>query len=77
MVGDDAEAKRRFLALVEGSPFRYVDGGRLANARVVERMTLFSGELGQRYGYFPRMTWRFLGEPWTPGQAARASDRAA
>ena len=71
VVGDDAAAKREFLALVAGSPFRYLDAGRLANARVVERMTLFSGELGQRYGYFPRMTWRLLGEPWTPGQADR------
>ena len=71
VVADDEDAKRRFLALVEGSPFRYVDAGRLANARIVERMTLFSGELGQRYGYFPRMNWRLLGEPWTPGQADR------
>jgi predicted dinucleotide-binding enzyme len=71
VVSDDAEAKRRFLDLVAGSPFRYVDAGRLANARIVERMTLFSGELGQRLGFFPRMNWRLLGEPWTPGQAAR------
>ena len=69
VVGDDEDAKRQFLALVDGSPFRFVDAGRLANARIVERMTLFSGELGQRYGYFPRMNWRLLGEPWTPGQA--------
>lgn len=69
VVADDADAKRRFFALVEGSPFRYIDAGRLANARIIERMTLFSGELGQRYGYFPRMNWRLLGEPWTPGQA--------
>jgi 8-hydroxy-5-deazaflavin:NADPH oxidoreductase len=82
VVSDDEEAKRTFLALVDGSPFRYVDAGRLANARVVERMTLFSGELGQRYGYFPRMNWRLLGEPWVRGQADRlgplsASVRAA
>lgn len=63
VVADDAAAKARFLDIVAGSPFRYVDAGRLANARVVERMTLFSGELGQRYGFFPRMNWRLLGEP--------------
>ena len=73
VVGDDDEAKRRFFALVDGSPFRYLDAGRLANARVVERMTLFSGELGQRYGYFPRMTWRLLGEPWPPQASRRAT----
>jgi predicted dinucleotide-binding enzyme len=69
VVGDDEAAKRRFFELVEGSPFRYVDAGRLANARFVERMTLFIAELGQRAGYFPRMNWRMLGAAWTPGQA--------
>jgi len=54
---------------VKGSPFRYLDAGRLANARFVERMTLFIAELGRREGYFPRMNWRLLGEPWTMGQA--------
>jgi 8-hydroxy-5-deazaflavin:NADPH oxidoreductase len=62
VVGDDAEAKRRFLELVRGSPFRYLDAGRLANARTIERMTLLSGELGQRYHFFPRMNYRLLGE---------------
>jgi len=32
--------------------------GRLSNARTVERMTLLSGELGQRYGFFPRMNYK-------------------
>jgi 8-hydroxy-5-deazaflavin:NADPH oxidoreductase len=69
VVADDATAKRRFLELVEGSPFRYLDAGRLANARFVERMTLFIAELGRRYDYFPRMNWRLLGTRWKPGQA--------
>ena len=82
VVSDDADAKQQFFTLVAGSCFRYLDAGRLKNARIVERMTLFSGELGQRYGYFPRMNWRLLGEPWTSGQADRlgpltASVRAA
>jgi hypothetical protein len=71
VVGDDQEAKQTFLDMVKPMPFRFVDAGRLANARVVERMTLLSGELGQRYGYFPRMNYLFLGEPWTPGSADR------
>ena len=62
VVGDDAEAKRQFLELVRGSPFRYLDAGGLANARTIERMTLLSGELGQRYRFFPRMNYRLLGE---------------
>ena len=71
VVGDDQLAKQAFLNIVGPMPFRFIDAGRLANARVVERMTLLSGELGQRYGYFPRMSYRFMGEPWTPGCADR------
>lgn len=71
VVGDDQAAKQAFFNIVEPMPFRFIDAGRLANARVVERMTLLSGELGQRYGYFPRMNYRFMGEPWTPGRADR------
>jgi NADPH-dependent F420 reductase len=71
VVGDDHAAKQAFIEIAEPMPFRFVDAGRLANARVVERMTLLSGELGQRYGYFPRMNYRFVGELWTPGCADR------
>jgi hypothetical protein len=48
-----------------------VDAGKLANARFVERMTLFAAELGQREGFFPRMNWRLLGEQWSIGKADR------
>jgi 8-hydroxy-5-deazaflavin:NADPH oxidoreductase len=77
VVGNDATAKADFFKLVEGSPFRYIDAGKLSNARIVERMTLLSGELGQRYGYFPRMNYKLLGEPWTSGQANQVSITAA
>lgn len=70
VVADDGAAKAAFLRLVEGTPFRYLDAGSLRNARTVERMTLLSGELGKRYGFFPRMNYRLLGEPWTPGKPA-------
>ncbi len=73
VVSDDAEAKAMVLNLVENTPFRYIDAGRLANARTIERMTLLSGELGQRYGYFPRMNYKLLGEPWTVGQRDRVA----
>lgn len=71
VVSDDAEAKATVLQLGENTPFRYIDAGRLSNARTIERMTLLSGELGQRYGYFPRMNYKLLGEPWTVGQRDR------
>jgi NADPH-dependent F420 reductase len=61
VVSDDADAKREFLGLVEGLPFRFVDAGRLTNARTVERMTLLLGELGQRYEVAPLVGFRFLG----------------
>lgn len=62
VVSDDIEAKGAFLKLIANTPFRYIDAGRLANARTIERMTLLSGELGQRYGFFPRMNYKLLGE---------------
>lgn len=71
VVGDDDAAKQSLFALAQGTPFRYIDAGPLRNARTVERMTLLSGELGQRYRFFPRMNWRLLGEPWTPGAQDR------
>jgi hypothetical protein len=71
VTSDYEAAKLEFLKLANGSPFRFVDAGRLYNARFVERMTLFAAELGQRQGYFPRMNWRLLGEPWTVGKADR------
>ena len=77
VVGDDDQAKRRFLALAEGMPFRFLDAGRLRNARTVERMTLLSGEIGQRLGYFPRMNYRLLGEPWSVGREDRVKELIA
>ena len=77
VVSDDAKSKQEFNTLVNGAPFRFVDAGRLYNARFVERMTLFAAELGQRQGYFPRMNWRLLGEPWTIGRADRVKDLIA
>ncbi len=71
VVSDRADAKAEFFSLVEGSPFRYIDAGKLSNARTIERMTLLSGELGQRYHYFPRMNYKLLGENWTLGKADR------
>lgn len=63
VVSDDIEAKKELLKVVENTPFRYIDAGCLVNARTIERMTLLSGELGQRYGFFPRMNYKLLGEP--------------
>jgi len=69
VVSDDAGAKQTFFKLVQGTPFRYIDAGNLKNARTIERMTLLSGEMGQRYGFFPRMNYKLLGDRWQPGSA--------
>jgi predicted dinucleotide-binding enzyme len=73
VVGNDEPAKQRCIAMCAGSPFRYIDAGKLSNARTVERMTLLIGELGVRYGFFPRMNYKLLGDPWTSGQADRVA----
>jgi predicted dinucleotide-binding enzyme len=74
VVGDDDKAKCQFMALADGMPFRFLDAGPLRNARTVERMTLLSGELGQRLAYFPRMNYRLLGEPWSIGREDRVKE---
>ena len=69
VVGDDEAAKHEFLALAEGTPFRYLDAGPLQNARTVERLTLLTGRLGRQLDIYPRMNWRLLGHR-TEAQAA-------
>jgi heterodisulfide reductase subunit A-like polyferredoxin len=49
----------------------FAENGQTVILGTIERMTLLSGELGQRYGYFPRMNYKLLGETWTPGQSDR------
>ena len=61
VVGDDDEAKREFLQLSDGTPFRYLDAGPLKNARAIERLTMITGALGRELGTYPRMNWRLLG----------------
>jgi len=56
--GDDQAAKETVLELFKASPWRFLDGGGLAQARFTERMTLFCGQLAARYGYLPRVGWR-------------------
>src|SRR5215510_11649078 len=69
VVSNDETAKQRFVRMCTGSPLRYIDAGRLSNARTIERMTLLIGEVGNRYGFFPCMNYKVLGTQWTPGQA--------
>ena len=74
ITGDDDEAKAIVLDLFRASPWRFLDGGGLAQARFTERMTLFAGQLAAKYGYLPRVGWRLLGEPWEAGVRDAYSD---
>ena len=60
ITGDDSRAKTEFLALAEGTPFRYLDAGPLLNSRTVERLTFITSSLGQQLDSYPRMNWRLL-----------------
>lgn len=50
VASDDPDATARVLDLLEGTGLRGIDAGALANARLLERLTAFEIELGQRYG---------------------------
>ena len=63
ITGNDAAAKAQFLALAEGTPFRYLDAGGLINSRTVERLTMITGDLGRQLNSYPRMNWRLLTQP--------------
>jgi hypothetical protein len=62
VTANDPEAKARVMAALAPLPFRVLDGGLLQNNRIIERMTLFSRELGRRYKHSPRISWRLLGQ---------------
>lgn len=61
VTGDDEEAKRTVMRLLESVPFRVLDGGRLSNNRTIERMTLFEREVALRYGNYPYVSFRMFG----------------
>ncbi|UJF31304.1 NADPH-dependent F420 reductase [Paenibacillus hexagrammi] len=61
VTGDDEQAKLTVMQLLEAVPFRILDGGRLANNRTIERMTLFEREIAIRYGNYPYVSNRMFG----------------
>ena len=60
ITGDDSKAKAQFLELARGTPFRYLDAGRLIHSRTVERLTFITSSLGRQLNSYPRMNWRLL-----------------
>jgi len=63
VTGDDRLAKDAFMALAEGTPFRYLDAGPLISSRAIERLTFITSSLGQQLNSYPRMNWRLLTQP--------------
>jgi 8-hydroxy-5-deazaflavin:NADPH oxidoreductase len=75
VAGDDDDAKRAVIELASRMGLRALDAGALENARLLERLTAFQIELGNRYGidgfaygfkYLPLMA------ELTPAEALRA-----
>lgn len=61
ITSDDEEAKHVVIDLLQPLPFRIMDAGILKHNRTIERMTLFSRELSQRYGHYPYVSWTLWG----------------
>ncbi|GIP41298.1 hypothetical protein J31TS4_45780 [Paenibacillus sp. J31TS4] len=61
VTSDHEEAKACVMALLQGIPFRVLDGGGLQNNRTLERMTLFEREVALRYGSYPYVSFRLFG----------------
>lgn len=73
VTGDDAEAKDELICLAEGTPFRYLDAGKLIHSRTVERLTFITSSLGRQLDSYPRMNWRLLTQPQPAGARLAAA----
>jgi len=61
VAGDDADAKRRVLELVEQIGFRPIDAGPLAMARALEAMAVLNISLQIANGWSWQMAWKLIG----------------
>lgn len=62
VTSDDEEARKKVIDLLNGIPFRVMDGGLLKNNRTIERMTLFERELAVRNGHPGYVAFRLFGK---------------
>ncbi|MBL1079934.1 NADPH-dependent F420 reductase [Nocardia sp. 2] len=60
VAGDDTAARKTVLDLLDGTGLRGLDAGVLANSRLLERLTAFGIELGQRYGLGFEFGFKFV-----------------
>lgn len=61
VTGDDEAARSNVIALLELLPFRFIDAGRLANNRTIERFTLLELEIANRYNTYPYISVSIFG----------------
>lgn len=61
VTADDEDAKKSVMELLNPTPFRILDAGKLKNNRLIERLTLFERELAIRYGNYPYVANRLFG----------------
>lgn len=63
VTSDHEGAKEAVINLIRDFPFRVLDGGKLSNNRIIERITLFEREVAIRYGNYPHVSNRLFGIP--------------
>ncbi|MFC0215535.1 NADPH-dependent F420 reductase [Paenibacillus chartarius] len=61
VTGDDEAVRARIIALLEPLPFRFIDAGKLANNRTIERFTLLELEIASRYKTYPYISVQIFG----------------
>jgi len=61
ITSDNESAKKVVMGLLNTIPFRVLDGGKLKNNRIIERITLFEREIAIRYGNYPYISNRLFG----------------
>jgi 8-hydroxy-5-deazaflavin:NADPH oxidoreductase len=61
VTGDEDQAVQRFIELLRPLPFRFINAGKLANNRTIERFTLLELELAIRYQTYPYISMQVFG----------------
>jgi 8-hydroxy-5-deazaflavin:NADPH oxidoreductase len=61
VTADNEDARQQIINLLEPTPFRIFDAGKLKNNRTIERMTLLEKELATKAGNHPRVSFHLWG----------------
>lgn len=61
VTSDDEPSKEIVMTILKPAPFRIINGGKLKNNRIIERITLFEREIAIRYGNYPYVANHLFG----------------